>query len=137
MFTEHRRGLCSRARPRAMCTGGLCHSRLGCCGRHDTRVPWQIGISLPPRPCHKRNVFWRCLFAAARRGKLAWHNGRPSPRGGERRSWVAEGLLSILRKPTVPCVLGGVAVVRAVGELTNQDSLLFYGAAWVAQLSQR
>jgi len=91
-----------------------------------------------PRALVTGAVYFGAAFcAAARRGKLALHNCLPSPRGSERRSWLAEGLLSILLKTTVPCVLGGVAVVRAVGELTNQDSLLFYGAAWVAQLSQR
>jgi len=46
------------------------------------------------------------------------------------------GLLGALPKPTIPCVVGGVAVVRALGELTRQDALTFYGAAFLAQLSQ-
>ena len=46
------------------------------------------------------------------------------------------GVLSMLPKPTVPCVLGGVVAVRIAGELTAQDTLLFWGAAFVAQLSQ-
>jgi len=44
--------------------------------------------------------------------------------------------LSMLPKPTVPAVLGGALIARPLGELTSQDALLFYGAAFVAQSSQ-
>lgn len=45
-------------------------------------------------------------------------------------------VLGSLPKPTVPAVMGGALVVRAFGELTAQDALLFFGAAFVAQISQ-
>lgn len=50
--------------------------------------------------------------------------------------FVLMSVLGMLPKPTVPCVFGGVLAVRIAGELTTQDALLFWGAAWVAQLSQ-
>lgn len=60
-------------------------------------------------------------------------------------SWVPQAnvgvlallvVLGMLRKPTVPCVLAGLVVARMVGEVTDQPWLLFYGQAFVAQLSQ-
>lgn len=45
-------------------------------------------------------------------------------------------VLGALPKPTVPAVLGGIFVVRAVGVLTSQEPLLFLGAAFAAQVSQ-
>jgi len=57
-------------------------------------------------------------------------------------SQINVGLLALmagagmLPKPTIPCVVAGVLAVRVVGELTGQDALLFYGAAFAAQLSQ-
>ena len=63
-------------------------------------------------------------------------------------AWAAEaqianaGLLAVmlsiglLPKPVIPMVGAGVVLVRTVAALTSQDALLFYGAAFVAQLSQ-
>lgn len=39
-------------------------------------------------------------------------------------------------KPTASSVLAGVFVVRILGELTAQDTLLFFGQGFMAQLSQ-
>ena len=44
--------------------------------------------------------------------------------------------LAMLPKPVIPCVFGGMLLTRVLGELTQQDMLLFFGAAFVAQLSQ-
>ena len=46
------------------------------------------------------------------------------------------GLLAFLPKPVVPCVFGGVLVARPLADLTGQEVLLFYGQAFLAQLSQ-
>ena len=43
---------------------------------------------------------------------------------------------STRKKPTVPSVLAGVFMVRVLGELTAQDTLLFFGQGFMAQLSQ-
>jgi len=45
-------------------------------------------------------------------------------------------LFSMLPKPVVPCVLGGILVARPLAELTGQGVLLLYGNAFMAQLSQ-
>merc|ERR1712086_156771 len=45
-------------------------------------------------------------------------------------------MMGLLPKPVVPSVLAGAIFVRIAGELTAQDPLLYYGAAFVAQASQ-
>jgi hypothetical protein len=48
-------------------------------------------------------------------------------------------LLGALPKPTVPCVIGGMLFTRLLAELSGQADwgwLIFYGQAFVAQLSQ-
>ena len=49
---------------------------------------------------------------------------------------IVMAILGALPKPTKPCVVGGMLLARALGELTSQDALIFYGNAFVAQLSQ-
>ena len=49
---------------------------------------------------------------------------------------VIMAVLAMLPKPTVPTVLGGMLCARALGELSSNNALLFYGQAFVAQLSQ-
>lgn len=44
--------------------------------------------------------------------------------------------LSLLPKPVIPCVLGGILVVRPFAELSGQRFLLYYSNAFFAQLAQ-
>lgn len=45
-------------------------------------------------------------------------------------------LIGMLPKPMIPATVAGVLLVRIVGELTHQDILLYWGIAFLAQLSQ-
>ena len=84
-----------------------------------------------------RTLVYFGIAVAARGAGSRWH--------GQFSAWapvvnacllLLMSLLAMLPKPVVPCVLGGVIVVRVLAELTAQNLLLLYSNAFLAQLSQ-
>lgn len=91
--------------------------------------------SLPKDLLHAAKMFGLALLM--RLGAAPWAGQLV---GSEAKANVAVlvvmAILGALPKPTKPCVVGGMLLARALGELTSQDALIFYGNAFVAQLSQ-
>jgi len=100
-----------------------------------SKLKWSGAQGLKGDIFHACKYFGLLLFA--RLAGARWHDALSAKARalnvGLAFVMVALGSLS---KPTVPAVVGGALLARPLGELTGQDWLLFYGAAFAAQVSQ-